>query len=219
MLIRILIEVIKINPTKIIIITGKYDDLIRSTIKEYCENNLSCLCDKLIFIKQNNPKGTGDAIKCTLDLYDNDENVLILNGDMPLVSSQLLNKFIENKINPTLLVTELEIPYGYGRILRDNKGKFYGIKEEKDCCEEEKKINIINTGIYLFNSKLLTTYIPLINNNNNQNEYYLTDIVSIIKNNTSIDVDIHYVDENLKYQINGVNTKEELALLELKYIL
>ena len=214
MLIRILLEVIKINPQKIIIITGKYDLLIKSTIKEYCENNLMILYNQLIFIQQSLPNGTGGAIKCTLDNYSDNEDVLILNGDMPLLSSKLIQNFIKEKSIAKLLVSILDNPYGYGRILYDENNKFIGIKEQKDCTDNEKLINLVNVGIYLFNSNLLKTYIPFIDNNNVQNEYYLTDIVKIIRNNLNIEIDTYIVEEELKYQINGVNTKDELLLLE-----
>jgi len=217
MLIRIILEVIKIHPKKIIIITGKYDLMIKKTIKEYYEfHNMNTFND-LIFIKQDVPNGTGGAIKCTLDIYSDTESVLILNGDMPLLSSELLKNFINNNISNKLLISEIDSPYGYGRILIDKNNKFIGIKEEKDCNENEKIINLVNVGIYLLESKVLKTYIPLINNNNSQNEYYLTDIFKLIINNSNIEINTYIVDKNLKYQINGVNTKEELILLEKSY--
>jgi UDP-N-acetylglucosamine diphosphorylase/glucosamine-1-phosphate N-acetyltransferase len=220
MLIRIILEVIKLEPMKIIIITGKYDLLIKSTIKEYFEGVNQDTYKKLIFIKQEIPNGTGDAIKCTLNNYDEDENVLILNGDTPLLTIVLLNKFLEDNhcISAKLLVSSLEYPYGYGRIIYDENNNFIEIKEEKDCNENQKKINIINAGIYLFKSELLKKYIPMIENNNAQKEYYLTDIVKIIRNNDSnINIATYLIDEELKYQIHGVNTQQELKDLEEKY--
>jgi UDP-N-acetylglucosamine diphosphorylase/glucosamine-1-phosphate N-acetyltransferase len=229
MLIRIILEVIKLEPNKIIIITGKYDSLIKSTIKEYFEDNdkLNLTLNEykkfqeLIFIKQNIPNGTGDAIKCTLNYYNDNDNVLILNGDTPLITSHLLNKFLEGEhstVSAKLLVSILDNPYGYGRIIYDNYNNFLEIKEEKDCNEDQKKINIINAGIYLFNSKILKKYIPLIDNNNAQKEYYLTDIIKIIRNNDSnIDIKTYLISEELKYQINGVNTQQELKDLNEKY--
>jgi bifunctional UDP-N-acetylglucosamine pyrophosphorylase/glucosamine-1-phosphate N-acetyltransferase len=125
MLIRIILEVIKINPQKIIIITGKYDLLIKSTIKEYFIANQLLFYDTLIFIQQSLPNGTAGAIKCTLDNYFDNEDVLILNGDMPLLSSILIKKFIKEKSNAKLLVSQLDNPYGYGRILYDENKKTY----------------------------------------------------------------------------------------------
>ena len=231
MLIRIIIESYKLQPNKIIIITGKYDILIKNTINEYFSEDNQDIINNITFVKQEIPNGTGDAIKSTLDYYDN-ENVLILNGDMPLVSSILLKKFIndnekdslyniENNCNSTemakLLVAQLENPYGYGRILYNNNNEFIGIKEEKDCTEEEKKIDITNVGIYYFNANILKKYIPLINNNNSQKEYYLTDIIIIIRQYSDINIETYQIEEELKYQIMGVNTQEELKNLEKQY--
>lgn len=224
MLVRIITEVNKLNPKKIIIITGKFDKLIKETLIDYLYDNLY---KKIIFVKQEIANGTGGAIKSSLEQYNDDENVLILNGDMPLIKSTLLKQIIHSKIN-TLLVTDLENPTGYGRILySENENKFIGIREEKDCSSEEKLIETVNVGIYYFNSSVLKKYIPMINNDNVQNEYYLTDIVKVIceDNNDSnnhelenkIELNTFLVDEDNKYQILGVNTKEELQDLENKY--
>jgi bifunctional N-acetylglucosamine-1-phosphate-uridyltransferase/glucosamine-1-phosphate-acetyltransferase GlmU-like protein len=213
MLVRIINESNKLNPSKIIIITGKYDELIKETLKLY----LNEIFEKLTFVQQKSPNGTGDAINSTLHLYNKNENVLILNGDTPLISYYLLNNFIKLNHDALLLVAKLDNPYGYGRILYNNEKVFSGIKEEKDANEEEKKINIVNVGIYYFTSEILQKYIPLIDNINVQNEYYLTDIVKIIKNTSTIDIKTHLIEEELKYQILGVNTQAELLDLENKY--
>ena len=203
MLIRIINEATKLNPKKIIIITGKYDSLIKSTIESYGD-----IYNKLIFVKQNNPKGTADAIKSTLEYYEDDEDVLILNGDMPLITSDLISKFTKDFKEAKLLVAKLENPFGYGRIIYNEKGDFTSIIEQKDCSLEEKKIDIVNVGIYLFKSTILKKYIPMINNNNIQKEYYLTDIIKLLFNN--ININTYLLEDNLKYQIYGVNTQEEL---------
>ena len=214
MLVRIITEVFHLKPNKIIIITGKYHNLIKKTIDEYFENNENYKFENnIIYIQQQNPQGTGDAIKCTLNNYSNDENVLILNGDMPLIKYELLKNFINYKLNQNkIMVAKLENPFGYGRILYDNENNFIGIKEEKDCNSDEKNIKITNVGIYYFHSTILKKYIPLIDNNNNQKEYYLTDIIKVIHN--SINIYTYCIEENLIYQIMGVNTQDELKLLE-----
>jgi len=228
-LVRIIMEVYKLNPKKIIIITGKFDKLIKDTLSDYLSDNIY---RKITFINQEIVNGTAGAITSCLDKYEDHETVLILNGDMPLIKSQLLKQIINGQIN-TLLVTNLENPTGYGRILySEHDNKFIGIREEKDCSEEEKLIKTVNVGIYYFDSSVLKKYIPLITNDNEQNEYYLTDIVKVICNNTlsedtdslheetilnNIELNTFLVHENNKYQILGVNTKEELEDLEEKY--
>jgi bifunctional N-acetylglucosamine-1-phosphate-uridyltransferase/glucosamine-1-phosphate-acetyltransferase GlmU-like protein len=218
MLIRIIIESYKLVPNKIIIITGKYDKLIKDTIDQYFHEEELDILKCITYVKQLLPNGTGDAIKSTLEYYNDTDNVLILNGDMPLVSHNLLQKFVFSYSQiAKLLVAKLDNPYGYGRILYDNNGDFIGIKEEKDCIEEEKKIDITNVGIYYFNAQILKKYIPLIDNNNSQKEYYLTDIIKIIKTYSDIKIETYQIEENLKYQIMGVNTQEELKNLEYEY--
>lgn len=214
-IVKILNEIIKLQPTKIIIITGKYDSLIKEYILRYTDE---CTFNNLIFVNQPIPQGTGDAIKQTLNYFDDSSKVLIINGDMPLIKENTLSEFVktDNNVVAKLLVAGIDNPFGYGRIIiKDDV--FVSIREEKDCSHDEKLINIINTGIYCFSGYLLKKYIPLITNQNNQHEYYLTDIISIIKQNTNINIITHLVDLNNNYQIMGVNTKEELEKLEKEY--
>ena len=213
MVVRIIKESLIIS-NKIIIITGKYDELIKKTINEYIldESELQ----KLQYVQQKNPCGTGDAIKSTLHLYNKNELVVILNGDMPLINSKLLNKFIYDGTNNSIMVCNLANPTGYGRIIyeNNNNNKFIKIQEEKDCSNEQKNIKIVNCGLYKFESELLLKYIPEINNNNNQKEYYLTDILEILINN-KFKIDTYLLDESDNKYIMGVNNQEELKNLEI----
>ena len=213
MLVRIINESLHLNPRKIIIITGKYDELIKNTIKTYFDD---FHYNNFVFVNQQNPNGTGDAINCTLDKYKDNDNVLILNGDMPLITSELLKKVVSTEMNiiSMLLVAKLDNPTGYGRILYDSNNKFIGIREEKDCSIEEKKIDIVNVGIYFFRGSILKEFIPLIDNKNAQNEYYLTDIIKIIRKESDNSIETYLIEQSLKYQIMGVNTQEELRELE-----
>jgi UDP-N-acetylglucosamine diphosphorylase/glucosamine-1-phosphate N-acetyltransferase len=210
MLVRIINEANKLNPSKIIIITGKFDELIKRTL----DIHLNTTFDKLTFVQQKNPNGTGDAINSTLYLYNENENVLILNGDMPLINKEILETFIEHREPMTILVARFSNPYGYGRILFDETDEFIGIVEEKDCTEEQKGISIINSGLYYIDANLLLKYVPMIENKNVQNEYYLTDIVKIIKTHEKISIKTHLISEDENKYISGVNTPEELAELE-----
>jgi len=217
MLVRIIKESLVIS-NKIIIITGKYDELIKKIINEYILDMLEL--QKLQYVQQQNPCGTGDAIKSTLHLYKKNELVVILNGDMPLINSKLLNKFIYDGTNNSIMVCNLENPKGYGRIIyenNNNNNKFIKIQEEKDCSEDQKNITIVNCGLYKFESELLLKYIPEIKNNNNQKEYYLTDILEILINN-NYKIETYLLEESENKYIMGVNNQEELKNLE-KYII
>jgi UDP-N-acetylglucosamine diphosphorylase/glucosamine-1-phosphate N-acetyltransferase len=211
MLVRIVETAFKLKPSKIIIVTGKYHDLIKSTIDDYF--NFENIIE---FVIQKEPLGTGDAIRCCLPIYDKDDKVLILNGDMPLINKDILEKFIKNvdKYDINILIAKLENPYGYGRIILNEKNEFIEIIEEKDCSEKQKEIKLINSGLYYITSKLLQLYVPYIENVNNQKEYYLTDIVKIIKQKTNQNIKTYLIDESENKIIYGVNTKEELSNLQ-----
>lgn len=210
MILRILETVNQVSPYKIIVITGKSHDLIQRVIQQKFKGNTSIQC-----IQQREALGTGDAVKTALPHLDSDSHVLILNGDMPCIQVEMIAQMVNDSDDMGLVTTSLEEPYGYGRILRDPKKKhFLGIREEKDCTEEEKKIQEINVGIYYFHTTVLTSYIPKIKNQNKQNEFYLTDIFEIIRQHEDNEIHIHQVPQEIQYQCFGINTPDELKRLE-----
>jgi UDP-N-acetylglucosamine diphosphorylase/glucosamine-1-phosphate N-acetyltransferase len=209
MLVSIIETSKRLDAKKIIIITGKHDVLIKETISKYME------IDNLVFIQQGTPLGTGDAIKCCLPSYNKEDKVLILNGDMPLINKEILKKFIDaSPYEMNLLVARFSNPTGYGRIIYNEKKEFIEIVEEKDCLPEQKKIDIINSGLYYINADLLIKYIPMIENRNSQKEYYLTDIVKIIKHTEQININTFLICQDENKYISGVNTLDELEMLE-----
>ena len=210
MIVQVINRSLELNAQKIIIITGKHNELIQKTVKEYIDEDSF---KKLRFVIQETPLGTGHAVKCTLNYYENDEDVLILNGDTPNISTELLKKFINSKGENKLLISEIDDPFGYGRIIMNNSDQIQKIVEEKDCNEYEKKVNKINSGIYLIKSNNLINYIPLIKNINSSKEFYLTDIIEIMLNYkiNTYGYLINKIENNL---ILGVNTKEQLNNLE-----
>ena len=174
MLLRIIETVDQVSPYKIMIVTGKSHDLIKRVIQQKFKGSTS-----LQFIQQKEALGTGDAVKTALPEIDSDSSVLILNGDMPCIQVETIAQMVNDSEDIGMVTTSLKEPFGYGRILRDPKKKhFIGIREEKDCTDEERKIQEINVGIYYFHATVLRYYIPKITNQNQQKEYYLTDIFS-----------------------------------------
>jgi bifunctional UDP-N-acetylglucosamine pyrophosphorylase/glucosamine-1-phosphate N-acetyltransferase len=103
---------------------------------------------------------------------------------------------------------------GYGRILIKND-KFVKIIEHKDCDETQLRIQKVNTGIYCIDSSLLYSYLPYLKNDNKQGEYYLTDIIEIIKREEDIDINMFEIEKEKSIEIMGVNTLEQLKELEL----
>ena len=136
--------------------------------------------------------------------------------DIPLINTKVINNMLKNINQVKCLTTNYEDPKSYGRIIRKN-GKFEKITEFKDCSEEEKKVNEVNCGIYSINSNLLIKYLPMISNNNSQKEYYLTDIVELIKNNENLDIDTLILDKDEQHLVEGINSKSELISLESKF--
>lgn len=158
--------------------------------------------------------GTGHAVIQTAELLkDFDGEILILSGDVPLLKFEtvvkLINEHFEKNNTATLLTTVFENSHGYGRIVRDADGNFNRIVEEKDASEEEKQIKEINPAIYIVNAKVLFDALSKISPENNQKEYYLTDIFHFIpKEKTGTVV------TNDELEVTGVNSIEQLKEME-----
>ena len=156
--------------------------------------------------------GTAHAVlQCRDILQDFSGNVLILYGDVPLIKVEtlvnLLSIHSETDSQSTILTTNLPDPTGYGRIIRNKDDSLKKIVEEKDATDEERQVAEINSGIYIFDAQTLFRLLPLVGNNNKQNEYYLPDILNLIideKGKVAIDKIKNYV------EIQGVNNIEQL---------
>lgn len=148
------------------------------TVKEVLGN----VCE---FALQAEQKGTGHAVMQAIDVIKNSKGeVVILNGDTPLITAETINKAIEyhknNGNQATVITAILDDATGYGRIVRDNDGSVLKIVEQKDASEEEKKINEVNSGMYVFDAQSLVYALDKITPNNAQGEYYLTDTLEIL---------------------------------------
>ncbi|MDR1150477.1 MAG: bifunctional UDP-N-acetylglucosamine diphosphorylase/glucosamine-1-phosphate N-acetyltransferase GlmU [Clostridiales bacterium] len=185
----------------ILVVIGNGSELVKKNISDV---NF-CIQDKQL--------GTGHAVKCARDFFgDTDKNILILNGDMPLINSDTLKNFIHEakQEDASLISTRIDNPTGYGRILK-NKNNFEKIIEEKDANNNEKEINEINVGVYLFKTKILNQTLDFLNNYNSQSEYYLTDVFEILKSQ-KYRVKIFYHENNKEFF--GVNDRYELSRIE-----
>lgn len=135
---------------------------------------------------QDEQLGTGHAVLMAKDiLADKDGTTIILLGDMPLVDYKVINKVMsyhcDKKNDLTVVTADYEIPKGYGRIIRNEYGNIQAIIEHRDCSTEQKRIKEINTGIYIVNNKLLFEAVQKIELNKRKGEFYLTDIVEIMR--------------------------------------
>ncbi len=205
---RVLEDAKKLNPQKIVIVVGyQKDDVI-----EY----LSSPDADYVFVEQNEQLGTGHAVAQAEKMIPLDEaNVLILCGDVPNLRYETLSEFIskhyKNNSDVSVLSTIASNPSGYGRIVRNDNGDFVKITEEKDADDEEKKIDEINSGVFLVKSNLLFPTLKRVSNDNAQGEYYLTDIIDILKKENKRIFAFPLADFK---ELQGVNSPEDLKKAE-----
>ena len=168
--------------------------------------------DDLTFVEQKEQLGTGHAVNMAAPFLKDDENVLVLYGDVPLTQVSTLERLIAAKPSEgmSLLTVELTDPTGYGRIVRDN-GNVVGIVEHKDATPEQHNIAEVNTGILFANGKDLKNWLANLSNDNAQGEYYLTDIIAACHSEGKV---IETAHPDSEIEVEGANNRVQLAALE-----
>ena len=191
----------------IIVVVGYQANVVKNTIsKKYSAT----------FAFQDIPKGTGHAVSKAIPFIEKKiKNIVVLCGDVPLVQAdtlkQLVRHHIAEKNDVTIQAVNMENPKGYGRILLDPNNRVKKIIEESDANEEEKKIKMINTGIYCVEKSFLIDSINKIEPKNVKNEYYLTDIIGIgYQQNKKIGAIVGKKQE----EFIGINSLEDLKKTE-----
>ena len=164
---------------------------------------------------QTEQLGTGHAVKMAKEYINDEDTIVVLCGDTPLIKEDTLKRLfsyhLENGYHATVLTTKVDNPTGYGRIIRDNNEDLLKIVEQKDANEEEKAVNEINSGIYCFNGKSLREALDLIDNNNAQGEYYLTDTIYIMRDKGQ---KVGAYNGSTIEELMGVNSRVELSKAE-----
>jgi bifunctional UDP-N-acetylglucosamine pyrophosphorylase/glucosamine-1-phosphate N-acetyltransferase len=185
----------------VIVVVAHQKDAVINAMQKYF--------DGLTFVTQNaeNFPGTGGAMMGVVPKYD---DVLVLNGDMPLIERSSIEKFLANPADIVMSVIPLDDPSGYGRVVIENS-QVLRIVEEKDASAEEKAINTVNAGVYAFKHHVLQTYIPRLSNANAQGEYYLTDVIEMARADALSIAPLYVTEEEFK----GVNSKNDLAQSEM----
>lgn len=181
------------------------------------EKITASLGDKYCYAVQEKQLGTGHAVMCATDfLKEYDGKVLVTFGDMPLLLKTtykgIMDYSIETNSACTMLTANIEnndLPYG--RVIRDNDNNLVTIVEDKDCNEEQRKIEELFTGVMVFDSKILLNSLDKISNNNIQNEYYLTDLPAAI---LAQGFKVNTYTINDRTQILGINTIDDLEAAE-----
>ena len=196
----------RLKPGKVAIIIGHGAEAVKQAYSD----------DDVTWIVQEQQLGTGHAVLCAGNAFrEFAGDVLILSGDVPLISGQTLNAIIhwhrQRSASLTLLTASLKEPRGYGRVLRHSDGEVAAIVEERDTTDAQQRIEEVNAGIYVTSAPLLFSALEKVKNHNEQGEYYLPDVVAIALKQGERIATMKVDDAR---EVMGINTREELAQME-----
>lgn len=212
MLLHVIESAYALKPKAIHVVVGHMSELVVNMI-----DSLSDELKNIITVsKQEEQLGTGHAVMCALPNVDDDSQVLVLYGDTPLTPVELLEELLSKQQGSRLCVLSAitDNPQGYGRIVRNDRNLLKCIVEEKDANDEQKAIKEINTGMLAGQAKVFKEFLPKLKNNNNQGEYYLTDLSGMLSEQGK-DVPLLVAPD---FEIlSGVNSKVQLAFVERLY--
>jgi bifunctional UDP-N-acetylglucosamine pyrophosphorylase/glucosamine-1-phosphate N-acetyltransferase len=196
----------QVNPTRIIVVYGYKGEELKKAFAHFSE---------IVWVEQKQQLGSGHAALQALPFLKGKENdkVLLLAGDNPLISQETLKKLLDasEQSDFCLLTHMLENPNGLGRIIRNTQGKVEAIIEEKDATAEQKKIKEINASVYCVGNGFLQSALAKITAHNAQKEYYLTDLVTLAVNENKT---VETVSPKHDFEVQGINDKIQLAALE-----
>ena len=200
-------------PRKIYVVIGHQGEDVKTAVLEELDT------EHADFVWQKEQLGTGHAVNSAREFLENENStLLVLSGDVPMIRAETLAALIQQHHNHrgkgaacTILTVKLDDPSGYGRIVRDNEGLFNEIVEQKDATDDERKIKEINSGIYCFDTRKLFAALSRVKNENSQNEYYLTDVPTLLR---EIGDDIAIYHHNDSFEIEGIKNRVQLAHME-----
>ncbi|SMG63197.1 bifunctional N-acetylglucosamine-1-phosphate uridyltransferase/glucosamine-1-phosphate acetyltransferase [methanotrophic bacterial endosymbiont of Bathymodiolus sp.] len=195
-----------INENEVIIIYGHGGALVRETLASLDAQ----------WIEQKEQLGTGHAVLQADSLIENEDTILVLYGDVPLLTKRSIDSLLANVTaqSMALLTVVLDNPAGYGRIVRDAANKVLKIVEQKDATEQEQLIDEVNTGILAVKGKQLKSWISRLDNSNAQQEFYLTDVIEMAVNDG---IDVKTSQPESIDEVLGVNNRKQLSHLERVY--
>ena len=197
----------------VITTAGKLTNKISTIIgykKDVLNEHLSANFKNVETFVQPELNGTAGAVKAAQKKIMDDEDVLILYGDVPLISHESLKNALNDNHDAVILTMIPKDPFGYGRVIKDDSGLATEIIEEKDANVEQKKINEVFTGIMIIKGEMLLSSLDEVNNNNAAGEYYLTDVIKIASKK-GVKINPIIVEET---EVLGANTKSELHEIE-----
>lgn len=199
-----------LGPRKFYVVVGhQAEDVKRAVLSEFDESSAA-------FVLQEQQLGTGDAVNAARELLESqDSTLLVLSGDVPMITSETLAGLIaahnEKSAACTVLTVKLNDPSGYGRVIRDAEGNFARIVEQKDATDDQRRVSEINSGIYCFDTRKLFAALTRVGNSNAQGEYYLTDVPQILKDGGET---VSIFECRDPREVEGVNDRRQLAGME-----
>ncbi len=196
---RVLSSTHGLKPNRRLIVVGHQADEIKGALKS---------TQDLDFVLQKPQKGTGHAIQQLIpNLKGFKGELLVLNGDVPLLKEKTLKSLLElhkgSDASVTFLSARLDSPTGYGRVFTNQSGTVKEIIEERDCNSEQRKNKLINAGIYCFNWQQLSDVLYLLSNKNSQKELYITDTIGLLNKALHLEVDD-------PFEVKGINDRYQL---------
>jgi bifunctional UDP-N-acetylglucosamine pyrophosphorylase/glucosamine-1-phosphate N-acetyltransferase len=205
LLAHVLIAARALSPQKIVVVTGHEAARVRE----------AAAAPDVTFVNQSPQLGTGHAVQQALPELMPGGRTLVLLGDVPLIQADTLRPLVAGAAQRVSMLTAvLDDATGYGRVIRDGAGKVTCVVEHRDATDAQKAIREINTGIFAFPTDKLAEWLPKLDNQNSQNEYYITDLVPMALNAGVAVEGAVCADVN---QIHGVNSRLQLAQLERVY--
>jgi bifunctional UDP-N-acetylglucosamine pyrophosphorylase/glucosamine-1-phosphate N-acetyltransferase len=197
---RVLNICLSINPSRRLVIVGYQGERVKKSLEGFIN---------LEFVEQSEQLGTGHAAQQLLPHLEGfTGDLLILNGDVPLLRPNTIKQLLEthkaHQNAATLLTAQLPNPQGYGRVFCDGQNRLKQIVEDRDCTAAQKQNRRINAGVYCFNWSQLAKVLPQLHTNNDQKEYYITDAVNYLEQVMVVDVEDYE-------EIIGINDRKQLA--------
>lgn len=213
MVLYVLDALVDVDVDQAVIVVGHHGDRVTAKLAEHDGGF------PLTFVEQLHQRGTGDAVAVALTAYDDasgdDDDVLVLPGDTPLLTPATIATLVERHRTSgaacTMLSARLDDPTGYGRVLRGKGGRVVGIVEQVDATEEQRAVDEVNTSMYCFRRSLLAPALRRVRPDNAQGELYLTDVIGVL-HEAGHPVEAVCVDDPLEAQ--GVNDRGQLAAAE-----
>ena len=201
-----------LDPLKIHVVVGHGGEIVRQSLTSLPQEIFS----KINIVEQKEQLGTGHAVNTAMPYVQKDSMVIVLYGDTPLTPTNDLKALLNTcpKNGMSLLTAIADNPFGYGRIIRNSDGQIEKIVEEKDAKAQEKLINEVNTGMMAAPAAVFNEYLPKLNNENAQGEYYLTDLVALLRRDGKEVNPVKAPDFSV---LCGVNNKIQLSFIERLY--